>query len=111
MYSLLLIIPPTTDLNRVDELWPQFLKEAEKMPGLSRESVTLIEGPIYGKRNIARIYTFHFPDQAALRSALSSPAGERAGELIHQLTEGKVQILTGKTLEDVPSPPSSRDKA
>jgi len=100
MYQLVLLIPTSVNLEKFDETWPSFLKVAEQMPGLIKESVSRVDQLIYGSEFISRIYTFTFPDQESLEKALVSNPGERAGQLIHDLTDGKVILLTARYQED-----------
>lgn len=100
MQSLIIILPDSVDLEQLDQSWPSFLQAAENMPGLIKESVTVITEALSGISSISRIYTFFFEDNPSLVQALSSPQGEKAGKLIHQLSGGKAIILTGQYRED-----------
>ena len=70
------------------------------MPGLIRESVSLVDKSLYGQDSIRRIYTFSFPDQISIEQALVSPPGEKAGKLLHDLTGGNVTLLIADYQED-----------
>lgn len=100
MYQLLILLPINIDINYFDENWPSFLKEAEQMPGLMNESITHIERCLYGHNTIRRIYSFQFKDQSSLENALTSPAGEKAGNILHQITGGNLILLSGEFKED-----------
>ena len=100
MYQLLVLIPLSVDIQSFDEGWPTFLETAEQMPGLFRESVTRIERCLYGQNYLQRIYSFYFPDQKTLEKALLSSPGEKAGEILHQITGGNVILLNGEVRED-----------
>lgn len=100
MYQLLILLPLSVDMKAFDQGWPDFLKAAEKMPGLVRESVTQIDRCIYGQNFLRRIYSFSFIDQSSLEQALLSPPGEKAGEILHQLTGGNLILLSGEMKED-----------
>jgi hypothetical protein len=100
MYQLILLIPTFVDLNEFDEAWPSFLEAAEQMPGLIRESVSRIDQVIFGQDYFQRIYTFSFPDKNTLEKALVSKTGEKAGRIIHDLTGGKVTLVTAHYQED-----------
>ncbi len=101
MYQLVLLIPTSVNLEKFDETWPSFLRVAEQMPGLIKESISRVDQIIYGSEFISRIYTFTFPDQETLEKALVSKPGGSAGRLIHDLTGGKVILLTAKYQEDL----------
>ncbi|MDZ7843296.1 MAG: hypothetical protein U5K99_00605 [Anaerolineales bacterium] len=100
MQSLIIILPDSVNFEQLDQSWPSFLQAAENMPGLIKESVTVITETLSGTSSIARIYAFLFEDNPSLIQALSSPQGEKAGRLIHQLSGGKAIILTGQYRED-----------
>jgi hypothetical protein len=100
MYQLVLLIPQEVDESGFDQSWPVFLNHAENMPGLIRETTGLVEDVLYGKDAFRRIYTFTFPDKEALHQALASEPGEKAGQLIHELTGGQITILITHHRED-----------
>ena len=74
--------------------WQAFLQMAEQMPGLRRETVSLIEDVIYGEAKPFKIHEFYFDDRAALDAALASDAGQQAGEWLHHFTDGNFTLLT-----------------
>ena len=100
MYQLILLIPPSVDIKSFDEGWPSFLEAIEQMPGLLRESVSRVDQLLYGQEFFPRIYTFSFPDQKTLEKSLVSSPGEKAGKIIHDLTGGRVTLLTAEFQED-----------
>ena len=100
MYQLILLIPTSVDINSFDEGWPSFLEAVEQMPGLLRESVSRVDQLIYGKEYFHRIYSFSFPNQKTLEKSLLSSPGEKAGKIIHDLTGGKVTLMTADFQED-----------
>jgi hypothetical protein len=99
-YQLLILIPLTVEIQSFDEGWPDFLKTAEKMPGLIQESVNRIDNIIYGQNQIRRIYSFTFKDRSSLEQALLSPAGEKAGRILHKITKGNMILLSGEYKQD-----------
>jgi len=100
MYKLIILIPPNVDENSLDEVWPEFLHHAEQMPGLVRESVAHVREIIYGRKMFTRVYEFFFLDKETLYRSLTSPHGERAGQLIHEMTQGRATILAAEHRED-----------
>ena len=99
-YQLLILIPLSVEIQSFDEGWPEFLKSAEKMPGLIKESVNRIDNCIYGQNFLRRVYSFTFEDRSSLENALLSPPGEKAGELLHHITQGDMILLSGEFKED-----------
>ncbi len=100
MYQLILLIPTSVDIKSFDEGWPSVLEAIEQMPGLLGESVSRVDQLLYGQECLHRIYTFSFPDQKTLEKALISTPGEKAGKIVHDLTGGRVTLLTAEFQED-----------
>jgi uncharacterized protein (TIGR02118 family) len=94
MHKLIIIFGPPRDLLDFSTGWQAFLHMAEQMPGLRRETVSLIEEIIYGENKPFKIHEFYFDDRAALDAALASDAGQQAGEWLHQFTGGNFTLLT-----------------
>ena len=99
-YQLLVLIPLSVEIQSFDEGWPEFLKVAEKMPGLIQESVIRIDNCIYGQNHLRRIYSFSFQDSASLEKALLSPPGEEAGKILHKITQGNMILISGEYKQD-----------
>jgi hypothetical protein len=100
MYQLLILIPLDVNIQSFDDGWPSFLDAAEEMEGLIKESICRIDRCIFGQNNLQRIYSFTFQDKDSCESALLSPAGEKAGRIIHQISGGSVILLSGAFQED-----------
>jgi hypothetical protein len=100
MYQLIILLPTDLDMSTFDQGWPAFLKEAEQMPGLVQESVTRVDRVLYGSQSLERMYSFTFADKDSLENALLSPAGEKAGSILHELSGGRLTILTGEFKTD-----------
>ena len=92
---MVLILPLNLDTKRFDEGWPDFLEVAEQMPGLIQESVTRFDQSLFGSSEIQRLYTFSFKDRHSLENALTSQAGEKAGDIRHSISGGNISILAG----------------
>lgn len=94
MYKLIIIFDQPPDTLTFLTGWQAFLHMAEQMPGLRRETVSLIEDVIYsaGKPRPFKIHEFYFDDRAALDAALTSDAGQQAGEWLHQFTSGRFTL-------------------
>lgn len=100
-YQLLILIPITVEIQSFDEGWPEFLNAAESMPGLIKESIIRIDNCIYGQNFLRRIYSFSFEDPEALKNALLSSPGEKAGDVLHRITQGNLILLSGEYQEDM----------
>lgn len=111
---MVIILPSNLDTKFFDLGWPDFLEAAEQMPGLIQESVTRFDQSLFGSSEIQRFYTFSFKDRLSLENALTSQAGEKAGNILHSISGGNISILAGDhqtdSLERIQSfSPSSDD--
>ena len=95
MHKLINIFGQPLDLFEFSMNWQAFMRLAEQMPGLRRETVSLIEETLYGegKPRPFKIHEFYFDDRAALDAALASDAGQQAGDWLHQFTGGNFTLL------------------
>ncbi len=93
MYKLVLIFSSPEDANAFQQGWQTFLRLAEAMPGLRKETVSQIEATLQGQAGIYKIHSLYFDSRAALETALRSPAGQKAGEYLQTFTRGRVTIL------------------
>jgi hypothetical protein len=100
MYQMVIILPATLDLKKFDEGWPEFLEKAEQMPGLIQESVTRFDQVLFGEGNIQRFYSFSFNDRESLEQALTTEVGEKAGNILHIISNGNITILSGEYQTD-----------
>ncbi|MBX3002916.1 MAG: EthD family reductase [Anaerolineales bacterium] len=100
MYKLVILIEPQDDAAHFDSRWPLFLAEAERMPGLRREVTSHIDRVLHGSYPIHMIHELYFDSLAAVAEAMGSPAGERAGQVLQEITAGKVTLLFADHLQD-----------
>ena len=111
MHKLIILFGQPSDLLTFLTGWQTFLQIAEQMPGLRRETVSLIEETIYGKNKPFKIHEFYFDDRAALDAALASDAGQQAGEWLHQFTGGNFTLLTAPHQEATEKDFKRKDRA
>jgi uncharacterized protein (TIGR02118 family) len=104
MFKLIILFHQPRDLLEFDTGWQAFLGMVEQMPGLRRESVSLIASMIFGdsKSRPFKIHELCFDDLSALQAALASDAGQQAGEWLHRFTEGNFTLLTASHQEARP---------
>ena len=100
MYKLMILIPSAAAGPSLDDGWPDFLRHAEKMPGLLREATTQVVQPLYGPVSFVRVHELFFENRAALDSAMRSPAGLEAGRVLQQITRGQMTLLIAEHHED-----------
>lgn len=100
MYKLVILIEPQDHTAEFDARWSEFLAAAEGMPGLRREVTSRVDKVLYGKLAPHLIHELHFDSLKAAGEAMASPAGKRAGEVLQQITGGKVSLLFADHLQD-----------
>lgn len=100
MYKLMIVIPKNIEGPELDAGWPDFLHAAEGMPGLLREAAVRITDSLYGTQEVGMIHELYFDTQADLQTAMASPEGIAAGQIIQQLTEGQMTLLVAEHRED-----------
>jgi len=100
MYKLVIIIERIEDLATFSNLWPQFLHQAESMPGLRRETTSQVDGLVYGEGEISMIHELYFDSRQEAHQAMASLHGQAAGRLLQTLTGGRLTLLFADHKED-----------
>ncbi|MFC1997952.1 hypothetical protein ACFLXI_10190 [Chloroflexota bacterium] len=100
MYKLMIIIPPHIEEPVLTDGWPEFLHAAESMPDLQREASVRVSTSLYGTQEIGMVHELFFETLADLQSAMQSPEGLAAGQIIQQLTQGQMTLLIAEHRED-----------
>jgi uncharacterized protein (TIGR02118 family) len=96
----LIILVESTSAPGFHNFWPRFLHAAENIPGLRREATGRISQVIYGEAEFALVHELYFDSLAALQSGLASSSGKEAGQLLQEMTGGKVKLLIADHSED-----------
>ncbi|GAB4397825.1 MAG: hypothetical protein OHK0052_20480 [Anaerolineales bacterium] len=99
MHKLVILLPTTIDSQKFERHWHDFLRLAEKMPGLQRETSSLVQVVISGQA-YERMHELYFADYTALELALYSQMGQAAGKMLHYLSDGRVTLFTAEHQED-----------
>lgn len=100
MYKLVILIEPQPDWQEFERVWPEFLKLAEKMPGLIRETTSPVDQLLHGHYHVAMIHELYFDSMETAKQAMASPEGEEAGKRLQIITAGNVTLLFTDHLED-----------
>lgn len=103
MHKLIIIIEEGINQAKFETHWPGFLKSAEAMPGLLRETSSWVEGLLFGVAQPHFIHELYFKDRTALEDALESEMGQSAGRMLHFLTDGHMTLLFAQHQEDDPA--------
>lgn len=96
----MILIENLQDQELFERGWPEFLRYAEAMPGLRRESTSHVAHNLYGSKPISLIHELYFEDRRAAHQALDSPAGRNAGQTLQAITGGRLTLLLADHLED-----------
>jgi hypothetical protein len=100
MHKLVIIITVPPDDDLFDLHWPEFLRLAEEMPGLVRETTSRINFKVYGDLSPRIIHELHFISLQTLEAAMQSDAGVNAGTVLQRITGGQFTLLFADHLED-----------
>jgi uncharacterized protein (TIGR02118 family) len=100
MHKLVILIEPPPDMAAFDEGWPEFLHNAESMPGLRREATSRVEAALMGERSYAIMHELFFDSFDDVRLALDSPPGRRAGQALYTLSHGRMALFVADHRED-----------
>lgn len=101
MHKLIILIDASVDSNKFDDEWPKFLRLAEAMPGLVRETSSWVDGVIFGSCRAKFIHELYFESKEALDLAMKSSQGVAAGRLLQWITEGHVTLMFAQHQEEV----------
>lgn len=100
MYKLVILIEPQDHPAEFDSQWPLFLAAAERMPGLRREVTSRVDRALHGAFQAHLIHELYFDSLTAAGQAMGSPEGQQAGQVLQQISAGKVTLLLADHLQD-----------
>lgn len=95
---ILINVPPDDDLFEAG--WPEFLRHAERMPGLLRETTGRVSHTLFGDLHCTLIHELHFATLANLEYAMQSEPGRKAGEALQRITRSRFTLLFADHHED-----------
>ena len=99
MYKLVILVQAPGELT-FDDNWPLFLHQAEQIPGLLRETTSRVDRVLFGDVNISMIHELYFESLEALQRGMASPPGQEAGQLLQEMTAGRVVLLFADHKQD-----------
>ncbi len=100
MYKLVILIDEMEDPSAFDDAWPGFLRLAESMPGLQRETFSRVESVLFAQNRPALMHELYFDTLENARAAMASPSGREAGRILQQITDGRVSLFLADHKED-----------
>jgi uncharacterized protein (TIGR02118 family) len=96
MVKLIVFFQPPKDPDRFQRNWQIFLGMVEKLPGVQGEVITRFEKPLYGGIPFHMMHEVYFDSREALDEALTSMAGQAAGQFLQNVTNGRISILVAE---------------
>ena len=100
MFKLIILIQPEIDQEAFFEGWPEFLEQAEQMPGLARVVSSPVHTALAGEYRPLAVHELLFDNQPALEKALASEHGVAAGRVLQKITGGAVSLMTAVHMEE-----------
>ena len=100
MHKLVILIEPLEDWDTFEETWPTFLHLVESMPALQKESISRVEGFLYGDIPYAHMHELYFENLQAAQQAMASEQGRAAGKLLQAMTGGRMTLFFADHKED-----------
>lgn len=100
MHKLVILFEPPEDWPAFDDTWPRFLHQVEEMPGLRREAFCRVESFLFGSCHIAQMHELFFETFEAAQQAMASPQGQAAGQLLQEMTSGRMSLFIADHKED-----------
>ena len=100
MHKLVILIEASENWPEGEEHWPEFLRQAESMPGLRREATSQVEFFVFGQTPYVRMHELYFDSRQEAEQAMTSLPGRLAGGLLQQMTGGQMTLFIAEHKED-----------
>jgi uncharacterized protein (TIGR02118 family) len=101
VHKLMIMFGRTSDPIGLETRWSQdFVRLAEKMPGLRRVSVSRVLGGPGGEVDLHLVHEFYFDDLAAVQAAMASPEGQAAGRALMEFAGESATLVFAEHLEE-----------
>jgi len=83
-----------------EDVYNDFFALVEKMPHINRRQVIDILGSPVGETQLFRILEIYFDDRGQMETALTSPAGQKAGRELARLPAGSFEMVFAEVYEE-----------
>ena len=100
MHKLVILIGNLENRTELDKSWPEFLHQAELMPGLVSEATSQVEHFLYGTNQYIKMHELFFNSLKDLQIAMTSAPGQTAGALLQRMTNGQMSLFIADHKED-----------
>ncbi len=101
MHKLMLIFRRPEDLSTFETRWSHdFVRAAEKMPGIRRVTVSRINGGLAEAVDFHLVHEFYFDNAESMRRAMASSSGQNAGRILMSFAADIVTLCYAEHWED-----------
>ena len=100
MIKLVILIEPPEDNEQFMTAWPNFLRLAEEMPGLQEEATSQVDHLLYGNNSYVMMHELFFNTMTDATLAMSSSIGQAAGEMLQNISGGKLVLFFADYKQD-----------
>lgn len=101
MRKLMLIFRRPKDVATFEARWSHdFVRAAEKMPGIRRVTVSRINGGLSDVVDFHLVHEFYFDNAESMRRAMASTNGQEAGRILMSFAADIVTLCFAEHWED-----------
>lgn len=100
MQKLVILIYVPVEDEIFEAGWPEFLRHAELMPGLLRESTSRVGHVLFGETAPTVIHELFFESLGSLEHAMQSENGGKAGAILQRITQSRFALMFADHHED-----------
>lgn len=100
MVKLSVIFRIPLDADAFENRYNDLLALMERLPDITRRQVVNVIGSPTGETAYHRVLEIYFEDEATMRDALMSPAGQEAGGEIFRFPAGSFEVFFADVYEE-----------
>lgn len=100
MVKLSLLFRTPVDADAFENRYNDLLALMERLPDITRRQVVNVIGSPTGESAYHRVLEVYFEDEAHMRAALMSPAGQEAGGEIYRFPAGSFDVFFADVYEE-----------
>jgi hypothetical protein len=100
VHKIVILIDPLYNETAFKQGWPVFLAQAQKLPGLRRESTSHVTNMLAGRLDYTLVYELFFDNLEDMKASLSTPAGRAAGAKLQEITRGRAVLFYADYIEN-----------
>ncbi len=100
MSKFMILFGKPQEPGEFEDVYNDFFSLVEKMPNISRRQVIDILGSPVGETQLFRVLELYFDDRAKMETALTSSAGQKAGQELARLPAGSFEMVFAEVYEE-----------